>query len=143
MDVVAAREKLVVIYQIKKGDTFEAGHTRDHSLWKVNIEKAGVAYSLDLTCAQFGHFEPAIPWSEYTALRCSEHEALPDGTIVAEKREGLAEIIESCQKLVVKELLSMLEMWDEKQEVLDGSFTLGELLRQPQDVYDEPLGFSV
>lgn len=66
----------VIMYQ---GTRFEPTGAAKHPLWKVTL-KDGLSYSLDLTGAQYGHFNPVIPWGEYTQTRCNREKTVIHGS---------------------------------------------------------------
>jgi hypothetical protein len=47
----------------------ETSNGREHEVLKVTLKDGGEQYALDLAGAQYGYYEPAIPWEEYVEAR--------------------------------------------------------------------------
>lgn len=74
-----------------------------HHVWKVALKKSCLQYSLDLTSAQYGYSNPAVPWGEYSQTRCSKHEVSP---------AGIVETLWNLNCLDSPELSQMCKIWE-------------------------------
>lgn len=123
MEVISVNEHLTTICIEEMGGTFKPQFTRVHTIWKVLLDDVEAEYALDLACAQFGHSDPAISWNEYTAFRCSEHKALPKGTVSTRAYQDDNFTTTTCQATFAITLLEALEGWDRNRVALGKMFS--------------------
>lgn len=114
VEVLAVNENLTVICNMDKGDVVEPFYNRIYPLWKVTFVNSGAEYSLDLTCAQFGRYSPAIKWDVFKKLWCNYNRENADGTTASFFfTPGQKTPTEICQLRFATLLVLVLTHWDE------------------------------
>ena len=125
-----------------------------HCFLKITLKKSKEVYALDLSGAQFGYYNPVIPWLEVISTRYWNQPWLIDGDHLfkalgsfkaqyLKERDGpqtREEVSNSLNKYVSPLLVSETEYWEEANKL-----TMDALLKLPQQSFEikssEMVGF--
>ncbi|PVH78499.1 hypothetical protein DL98DRAFT_590242 [Cadophora sp. DSE1049] len=119
-----------------------------HQLFRARLNRSDEYFALDLSSAQYGHYDPVVPFDTYAADRASEslieHEQVlgqvrlghlrkgPSGqlpeSIVAKKRQISDRIMPAVRKFEIDTNTTVSEMLEQDKVELDRSS--GDLLQQ-------------
>jgi len=112
-----------------------------HSIIKITLIYGGESYALDLTGAQYGYFDPIMPWSEYLTTRVLSIRSNKSPQTFGKSKEWHPREIREREKDIVwavmhlnsvasKTTMDTILAWGKDKRV-----TVQEMLRQPLQTY--------
>jgi hypothetical protein len=112
-----------------------------HDIIKFEQTIGSCEYVLDLTGAQFGHYEPLIPWHEYVITRVGYFEADAGNRYFGGRKAELEELsgvqnamgaIFTINKSTSRELRRVINEWEK-----ENSLTVREMFKLPEGNFKE------